>query len=50
MTSTDLPLTATVIIEVPMATAGQCAEQKFTGPLPTPLCAFNKKGTAVRCT
>ncbi len=49
VTPADLPLTATVVIDVPMATAGQCAEQKFTGPLPTPLCAFNKKGTAVRC-
>jgi hypothetical protein len=49
VTPADLPLTATVIIEVPMATAGQCAAQTFTGPLPTPLCAFNKKSTAVRC-
>jgi YVTN family beta-propeller protein len=44
-----LPLTATLVIDSPTATTGQCAAQSFTGPAPTPLCAFNKKGTALRC-
>jgi YVTN family beta-propeller protein len=49
VTPADLPLTATVVIDVPMATTGQCAAETFTGPKPIPACAFNKKQTALRC-
>jgi hypothetical protein len=45
----DLPLTATVVIDAPLATTGQCTARSFTGPKPVPVCAFNKKATAVRC-
>ena len=45
----SLPLTATLVVDSPTAMTGQCAAQTFTGPAPTPLCAFNKKGTALRC-
>lgn len=45
----SLPLTATFVIDVPNATTGQCTERKFVGPAPSPACAFNKKGTALRC-
>jgi hypothetical protein len=48
-TPADLPLTATLVIDVPTATGGQCAAQTFTGPKPVPVCAFNKKSTALRC-
>ena len=46
---TDLPFTATVLIDVPVAMTGQCATKAFTGPAPAPTCRFNKRGTAVRC-
>jgi hypothetical protein len=46
---TDLPLTATIVFDVPTADGGQCAAQTFTGPVPVPVCAFNKKSTALRC-
>jgi hypothetical protein len=49
VTPADLPLTTTVVIDVPTATTGQCAAQTFTGPKPIPGCAFNKKSTALRC-
>jgi hypothetical protein len=49
VTPADLPLSATVVIDVPTATGGQCAAETFTGPKPAPVCAFNKKGTTVRC-
>lgn len=45
----SLPLTVTFVIDVPTAMSGQCAERKFVGPAPGPVCAFNKKATAVRC-
>jgi hypothetical protein len=48
-TPADLPITMTVVIDVPNATTGQCAAQTFTGPKPVPACAFNKKGTTLRC-
>ena len=48
-TPIDLPVTATVVIDVPTATTGQCAAQTYTGPAPTPTCTFNKKLTAMKC-
>jgi protocatechuate 3,4-dioxygenase beta subunit len=46
---TDLPVTATVVIDAPTATTGQCAAQTYTGPAPTPTCTFNKKLTSMKC-
>jgi hypothetical protein len=46
---TSLPLTATIVVDVPMAVSGQCAEEPFTGPAPAPSCALNAKGTTLHC-
>jgi YVTN family beta-propeller protein len=48
-TAADLPVTATVVIDSPLASGGQCGERTFSGPPPTPACTFNGAGTTLRC-
>jgi hypothetical protein len=46
----DLPLKATLVVDTPNATTGQCGEATFPGGPPhTPTCAFNGAGTALKC-
>ncbi len=46
----NLPARATIIIDSPLATTGQCGEAKWPGPAkPIPFCAFNKVGSTLRC-
>lgn len=47
--ASDLPLEATVVVDTPLATGGQCGEVAFGEPAPLPLCGFNALGTAVLC-
>jgi YVTN family beta-propeller protein len=44
-----LPLTATLVVDVPVATTGQCGDARFPGPSPAPQCAFNTRGSTLRC-
>ncbi len=43
-----LPLNATVVVDVPLATGGQCGDAHFPGPLPAG-CRLNAKGSTVGC-
>jgi hypothetical protein len=42
-----LPVSATVIIDAPQATTGQCADAIFPGPRPAPSCTL--VGTTLKC-
>lgn len=44
-----LPLTATLVLDPPLATTGQCGERSFPGPKPTPVCVLNAAATTLRC-
>ena len=43
----NLPLHATIVIEGPLGTNGECGDSSFPGPAPLPACLFN--GSTVRC-
>jgi len=45
----DVPLKATVVIDAPRATTGQCGEALFPGPPPAPTCSLSRTGLAVVC-
>ena len=49
ITPASLPLTATVIVDPPLATTGQCGEAHFPGPAPAPRCVLTKTGKSLRC-
>jgi hypothetical protein len=44
-----LPLRATVVIDPPYATTGQCADADFFGPPPLPDCHTAAGGSAIVC-
>jgi len=46
-TPADLPLRATLVLDTPNATTGQCGEATFPGPSPT--CSFTASGSTLRC-
>ncbi|HEV7733729.1 MAG TPA: metallophosphoesterase [Candidatus Binatia bacterium] len=46
---TALPITATVIVDTPQATTGQCADAIFPGPKPAPTCTIDASGNTVKC-
>jgi hypothetical protein len=43
-----IPLAATLVLDPPVATTGECGEARFPGP-PAPSCAFKPSGNTVRC-
>jgi len=45
----EMPLKGTLVIDSPVARAGQCGELLFTGLAPAPHCAFNTKHGTLRC-
>jgi hypothetical protein len=46
----NLPLTGTLVIDVPNATTGQCGEAHFPAVLPAkPSCTTASVGNAVKC-
>ena len=45
----SLPLDATVVLDVPQANAGQCADARFAGPSPAPWCRFRLGGAKLLC-
>jgi hypothetical protein len=46
-TPADLPLRATLVLDTPNATTGQCGEATFPGP--SPVCTFTASGSTLRC-
>ena len=42
-----IPVTAVLVIDVPDAPTGQCAQASFPGPAPA--CAFNGSGSTLQC-
>ncbi len=44
-----LPLTATIIVDAPLAASGQCADAIFPGPRPAPTCTIDATGNTVKC-
>jgi cysteine-rich repeat protein len=49
LTPADLPLGATVVLDPPSATTGECGEVTFTGPAPAPACSFGSSGKTLKC-
>ena len=49
VTPASLPLRATLVIDVPNASTGQCGEATFPGPAPAPHCAFSGSGKTAFC-
>ena len=47
--SVQLPLSATVILDAPIATTGLCGQATFPGPKPLPACSLNRSGATVTC-
>ena len=45
----EMPVKGTLVIDAPIARTGQCGEALFSGSSPSPHCAFNASGTALRC-
>lgn len=45
----SLPLEASVVLDVPRASAGQCADARFPGPAPAPWCRFRLAGAKLVC-
>jgi hypothetical protein len=45
----DAPVKATLVIDSPLATTGQCGEVVFPGPSPSPSCTFTPSGSTLRC-
>ena len=49
-TQADLPVTATLVLDVPTAVGGQCVEERFTAPPPgRPSCALASSGATLKC-
>ena len=46
-TPADLPLRATLVLDTPNATTGQCGEATFPGP--SPVCTFTASGSTLSC-
>jgi cysteine-rich repeat protein len=47
---TDLPVTATLVLDVPTAVGGQCVEQPFTAlPPASPSCVLASGGATLKC-
>ena len=44
-----LPLAASVVLDLPTAGSGQCADASFPGPAPAPSCVRRSSGRAVVC-
>lgn len=44
-----IPVSATVVLDSPRATTGQCGRATFPGPPPAPSCRFNATGSALTC-
>lgn len=45
-----IPVTAVLVIDVPEAATGRCAQAAaFPGPPPAPACAFNGSGSTLKC-
>jgi YVTN family beta-propeller protein len=49
VTQAALPLAATVVLDVPQASAGQCGDARFPGPAPAPRCRIRHGGTRLIC-
>jgi len=50
VTSTDLPVTATLVLDVPTAVGGQCVEERFTATPPaSPSCLLASSGATLKC-
>ena len=49
VTPASLPLRATLVIDVPTASTGQCGEATFPGPEPAPHCGLNGNGKTAFC-
>ena len=49
VTVAQLPLRATLVLDAPLATTGQCGEQSFAGPPPAPFCQFSGNGSTLKC-
>ncbi|HXC52905.1 MAG TPA: hypothetical protein VN634_18610 [Candidatus Limnocylindrales bacterium] len=47
--SATLPLRATIVIDTPIATTGQCADGDFPGPSPLPQCSTASLGSTIVC-
>ena len=45
----DVPLRATMVIDAPIASTGQCGEALFPGPPPAPSCAFARLAGTLVC-
>jgi hypothetical protein len=46
----DLPLVATLVVDAPVATTGQCGEARFPGPAPElPSCTALQGGNTIDC-
>ncbi|MBY0275401.1 hypothetical protein K2Z84_08670, partial [Candidatus Binatia bacterium] len=44
-----LPLSATVVLDVPHANGGQCGDVRFPGPAPAPTCRIRHAGSRLIC-
>ena len=44
-----IPVSATVVLDAPRATTGQCGRAAFPGPPPAPSCRFNATGSTLTC-
>ena len=44
-----IPVSATVVLDAPRATTGQCGRATFPGPPPAPSCRFNATGSTLTC-
>jgi hypothetical protein len=49
VTGAQLPLHATIVIDTPQATTGQCGEAAWPGPTPSPACRLNSLNSKVTC-
>ena len=49
VTPASLPLRATLVVDVPTATTGQCGEATFPGPAPAPHCGVKGSGNTAVC-
>jgi uncharacterized delta-60 repeat protein len=47
--TTELPLSATVVVDAPVAGGGQCGHATFPGPPPAPSCSFRNDGANLTC-
>jgi len=49
VTPASLPLRATLVIDVPTTSTGQCGEATFPGPAPAPHCGLSGTGKTAFC-